>query len=471
MPYPNTILKAAAHSGRSERDISIAAVGHESAIRSLKRGLDARASTLEALCRELGLEFYIGPPRGGAAAESPGEPPPAWQSFTEATLPHKGLASCSVQGWGKNQPLRDPLPKPETVMDEDAFYVSASGQSMIPEGIDGGAICLVSPGTEVRDGDRVWVLDHQGLAAIKRLIKRGEDGRLFLRGWMPKRDGQQKSFEEERFAAGIREVYPVVAVFRGKPGSENCEYIPDPKPPAHADPSNIAPLERIPKPVTDLLGLPEGASADAVVAAIQTRLTGRGTAHASPVAALDKRSMGQLLDSKLKSETRALEAKLAKKLDALADRLQSPAEAATEAAGIHRLFMRIARDVHAEGGTGEEILQEATDRVMIAADDLPRNLDVERVVAIRATGYSMEPTIRTDDILVLNLDETEPREGAIFVVRTDTGLVVKRLQQDGDAWTMVSDAGDRDPRPVAEGDRIVGRVVWFGPEGAIVVGG
>ncbi len=241
-------------------------------------------------------------------------------------------------------------------------------------------------------------------------------------------------------------------------------------PPEHdrpPEPSSIAPLERIPKPVTDMLALPEGASADAVVAAIQTRLTGRGTAHASPVAALDKRSMGQLLDSKLKSETRALEAKLAKKLDALAERLQSPAEAS----GIHRLFMRIARDVHAAGGIGEEILQEATGTVMIAADDLPPNLDFERTVAIRALGCSMEPTIRTDDILVLNLDETEPREGAIFVVRTDTGLVVKRLQQDGDAWTMVSDAGDRDPRPVAEGDRIVGRVVWFGPEGAIVVGG
>ncbi len=269
---------------------------------------------------------------------------------------------------------------------------------------------------------------------------------------------------------------------RGGADTESSgEPLPAAHPPEHdrpPEPPNIAPLERIPKPVTDLLGLPEGASADAVVAAMQARLTGRGTAHAGPAAALDEkrlsRSMGQMLDSKLKSETRALKDELAAMREDLSARLPpapAEAEAATEAAGIHRLFMRIARDVHAEGGTGEEILQEATDRVMIAADDLPRNLDVERVVAIRALGCSMEPTIRTDDILVLDLDQTEPREGALFVVRTGTGLVVKRLQQDGDAWTMVSDAGDRDPRPVAEEDRIVGRVVWFGPEGAIVVGG
>ena len=64
MPYTHAILAALKKSGRSAREVSLAAVGHESAIRSLKRGLDIRGSTIEALCRELGLDFYIGPPRG-----------------------------------------------------------------------------------------------------------------------------------------------------------------------------------------------------------------------------------------------------------------------------------------------------------------------------------------------------------------------------------------------------------------------
>ena len=84
MTYSEAILAALARSGRSGREVSIAAVGHESAIRSIKRGMDVRASTLRALCEELGLELYVGPPRLAPAGEgSHGttrerEPPPAW---------------------------------------------------------------------------------------------------------------------------------------------------------------------------------------------------------------------------------------------------------------------------------------------------------------------------------------------------------------------------------------------------------
>ncbi len=84
MTYSDAILAALARSGRAGREVSIAAVGHESAIRSIKRGMDVRASTLRALCEELGLEFYVGPPRlKPAAGGSHGtirerEPPPAW---------------------------------------------------------------------------------------------------------------------------------------------------------------------------------------------------------------------------------------------------------------------------------------------------------------------------------------------------------------------------------------------------------
>ena len=177
-------------------------------------------------------------------------------------------------------------------MDQDTFWVSVTGQSMIPEGIRSSAFCLVAPGTQAREGDRVWVLDHEGKAAIKRLVAKRENGGLGLRGWMPVRDGQQKDFVEERFAAGLREVYPVIAVFEGKPGSETCSYIPDPRPPAHAVPP--AP-ERIPGAITDLPGLPEGAAVEKVVAAIQAQLASRGTAHATPAAALDRRTLERTL--------------------------------------------------------------------------------------------------------------------------------------------------------------------------------
>jgi len=84
MPYiEEAILKAVGESELSERQISIEAVGHESAIRSLKRGVSPNAATIAALCAVLDLEIYIGPYRAG--------PPP-----DEAT----GLASggASLRG-------------------------------------------------------------------------------------------------------------------------------------------------------------------------------------------------------------------------------------------------------------------------------------------------------------------------------------------------------------------------------------
>ena len=69
MTYIDVLLKAVAESGRSNRAISIAAVGHDGAVRGLKRGLDLRVSTAQALCRELDLEFHIGPRRPAVSPE------------------------------------------------------------------------------------------------------------------------------------------------------------------------------------------------------------------------------------------------------------------------------------------------------------------------------------------------------------------------------------------------------------------
>ena len=472
--------------GLSQNEVARRAFGSpkNNHIQSLRRGNSPTAETLGTLCRALGLEFYIGPPRGSADPDSPDTPArPAWSRFTDSTLPQHGIAKCGVQGWGKDQPEREPLPRPEDIMDEQAFWVTASGQSMIPEGIDGGAICLVSPGTEARDGDRVWILDHQGGAAIKRLIRRDSKGHLHLRGWMPKQDGQQKSFDEQRLPAGVRKVHPVVAVFRGRPGAEGCEYIPDPKPPEHAMPPEtpaIVPPERIPHAITDLLGLPGGADADAVVAAIRAQLAGRGTAKASPAAALDKRT----LERTLKSETR----NVLDKLDAIEARLPAPPDPARGAEVVPRpipsgagaesgaregdVRIQLAQDVRTAAGAGEEVFEESTDmHVVLPAEALPRPVRPDRLIALYAEGRSMEPTIRPGEMLVMDRGRCEPREGGIFVLRTDTGLVVKRLKQEGESWRMTSDNPDWPARDVGQDDRVLGHVVWFGPEKIVEAGG
>lgn len=181
-----------------------------------------RLSRVQEICDALGLEFYFGEPRQAPSAPMP---------FSETeTLPQFGIAKCSVQGWGKPDRERPPLPKPRFINDPKAFYVYAIGQSMIPEGIDGGDYCLVSPAQDISEGDRIWVRDHKGLTSIKRLVAM-KGSSLVLRGWMPVRDGKQQSFDEERFANGITRAHPIVAVFRGRPGTPSMEFVPDPRDP------------------------------------------------------------------------------------------------------------------------------------------------------------------------------------------------------------------------------------------------
>jgi phage repressor protein C with HTH and peptisase S24 domain len=200
--------------------------------RGVNTAIRPRVDTAEMICEALGLEFYIGPPRDAAPESAPPPEPQQnpWLKFSDTkTFPQKGFAKCSAQGWTKSQPVRDPLPAVESLDDPEAFYVTSIGQSMIPEGIESANTILVSPSSEFEEGDRVWILDWQGRAAIKRYLGEGSSGFGAFRGWMNIEDGRQKDFVEEHKLSTLRGTGKVVAVYKGRPGSEAVSYIPDPK--------------------------------------------------------------------------------------------------------------------------------------------------------------------------------------------------------------------------------------------------
>jgi len=251
--------------------------------------------------------------------------------------------------------------------------------------------------------------------------------------------------------------------------------VPGESPPAPPEGPSVASAERIPKAITDTLGLPQGASADAVVRAMEAKLASRGTAHATPVAALERT---------LKSEARSLKNELAALLDARLPpapvaRLASedPLEPDTETGddphlSRERIFLPCGADVRAAAGTGSEVFEETEITIGIPADTFPMGRKPRSAIALRADGDSMEPIIHSGDFLAIDRDDREPRSGKIYVLRTDTGLVVKRLRQEAGGWIMTSDNGaDYPPRPVGQEDRILGRVIWFGPEKAVVMAG
>ena len=126
-----------------------------------------------------------------------------------------------------------------------------------------------------------------------------------------------------------------------------------------------------------------------------------------------------------------------------------------------------ARDVRLKAGTGEVEFEESAElSIAVAEKVLPSWARGDRLTCIRAVGDSMEPTVCDGDLVVLDRDRTAPLDAELFVVRTGEGVVVRRLRRAGDRWNLINDSPAHPARPIAEGDRIVGRVAWCELQGA-----
>ncbi|MBW4708665.1 hypothetical protein KX928_12805 [Roseobacter sp. YSTF-M11] len=207
--------------GVSARKASLDVVGHDGLIRDIRAGRIPSYDRVKALFEYLEID-----PSGDARDTF------ISHKWADQLLPHLGMAKCSIDGWADDYRDRDPLPRPAWIEDDKAFWIMATGQSMEREGIISGDYCLVSPARQPHLGDRVFIKDVVGKVAIKRLLDM--DGRTAkLRGWQPIRDERQKEFLEERPLKMVKELFPVVAVYRGRPGNEKREplFIPDPRAP------------------------------------------------------------------------------------------------------------------------------------------------------------------------------------------------------------------------------------------------
>ncbi len=121
-------------------------------------------------------------------------------------------------------------------------------------------------------------------------------------------------------------------------------------------------------------------------------------------------------------------------------------------------------EVRLAAGTGEVVFEESPDvSIAVATEALASWAHPERLTCVRATGDSMEPTIHDGDLVVVEPGRADPLDGQLFAVRTDAGLVIKRLRRNRGRWLLASDNRTHPPHPVAEEDRIVGQVAWCGP--------
>ena len=92
-----------------------------------------------------------------------------------------------------------------------------------------------------------------------------------------------------------------------------------------------------------------------------------------------------------------------------------------------------------------------------------KGFDPEKLLAMRVTGQSMRPKYSEGDVIVINTENTEPKDGLIYLVRYEGEFTVKRMVRDSGEWWLSSDNPDqrRYPRKACNGDTVViGKVVY-----------
>lgn len=114
-------------------------------------------------------------------------------------------------------------------------------------------------------------------------------------------------------------------------------------------------------------------------------------------------------------------------------------------------------------GFGVDYLDEQDAPIVFRREWFDRNgYRPEKLFAVRVANGSMEPGLWHGDTVVVNTDQTEPRDGAVFAVNYEGELVIKRLVRDGGQWWLCSDNPDqrRYPRKVCdEHAYLIGEIV------------
>ena len=133
-----------------------------------------------------------------------------------------------------------------------------------------------------------------------------------------------------------------------------------------------------------------------------------------------------------------------------------------EAAGLVPV-MRL--DVGASAGPGGLVEEEARKRPGALDPALFRQLGVREAAAsmIRVRGESMAPTLADGDEILVDRDRRAPGvRGALFVLRLDGELMVKRLRTLGREIEIASDNPGWPARTAEAGEiEVIGRVVWL----------
>ena len=119
------------------------------------------------------LQYLFDSPRGVTPVPAPD---------TAQMAPVLGRAACGA--WLETHQMEPGVMEPVDLMDPDAFFVIAEGDSMIGGNIPSGAYLLVSPGARVSNGNIVLARRGEEEVTVKTIYRQG-DGSTILQPMNP----------------------------------------------------------------------------------------------------------------------------------------------------------------------------------------------------------------------------------------------------------------------------------------------
>ena len=121
-------------------------------------------------------------------------------------------------------------------------------------------------------------------------------------------------------------------------------------------------------------------------------------------------------------------------------------------------------EVASAAGVGAEVYDETPVGLLWFRNDwlLSHSIDPEQSNIISVRGESMEPTLPDGCSILVDRKRREPQDGRIYVMRTEDGLVVKRLGLDEEGWwELLSDSPDWQTALMSHDTEIIGEVRWY----------
>ena len=119
-------------------------------------------------------------------------------------------------------------------------------------------------------------------------------------------------------------------------------------------------------------------------------------------------------------------------------------------------------EVMAAAGSGAQVYDETPVGVLWFRDNWLRyhRIDPAQCHVITVRGDSMDPTLPDGCSILVDRHRRELHDGRIYVMRTEEGLVVKRVKQNAQGWWLLSDNPAWLPSFLNEETDIVGDVRW-----------